>query len=626
MKFCNSVSVVICFILSISLLTACGGGDGVSTTPNQEIKVGQFIDGAKPASGLYYETASKSGVTSPSGEFEYLEGETVTFFLGKLTLPPISASSTINLSSYVPEAVDASNPHLANLTRLFQSLDTDFDYSNGIQLPSSFSVNINSNSTEPLVFNMRVDQFEVWPQITEIIQNYNIVLIDIDVAIANYQIFLDEQLAELLAAALNEGGSPTGMNCIDSRTHLDVVSPYPCIPGTGGFAVGDISVKTVISPQINLPTTGARNDFIWANNDYINDMHKLADIFDDTYIINDFARDLNVGIINFVTTDPNPETDPTVGNGSWNHTELKLDGAYIGSLPYSDQSKIAEIRNRCGLRNNTRQIILPPGTYQWSAKAYRDYNCARGVKLFCTDEYIEYVKDPIWNWNGQVEVRAGECTVVNALGSSNSAPTAINVSIIDDNGGDALVGDNLTGQYTYDDDGDIEGTMTFRWLRDGIEINGITGLSYTLVTADNGANITFEVTPIAITGNQIGTAVLSSGIVVSNGPSTFIFPIQSGTYKGDGVFGSDWLVLEETLNPNKYITRYYKNNINCVDEDGSTVDDYLGDGTVSETNYYFDGSFDTNIYTVQDFEAVLTDNFNKYYTLTSEMLPSICTP
>ena len=91
---------------------------------------------------------------------------------------------------------------------------------------------------------------------------------------------------------------------------------------------------------------------------------------------------------------------------------------------------------------------------------------------------------------------------------ANSVPTASSVSITDDNGGDALIGDGLTGSYTYDDaDGDAEGTSTFRWLRGGGAIGGATTLTYTLVTADSGQLITFEVTPVAATGTPSICAV-----------------------------------------------------------------------------------------------------------------------
>jgi len=100
---------------------------------------------------------------------------------------------------------------------------------------------------------------------------------------------------------------------------------------------------------------------------------------------------------------------------------------------------------------------------------------------------------------------------------NNRAPTASNVSIVDDNGGNVEVGDNLTGSYTYADaDGDTEGSSTFQWLRDTIAINGATTDTYTIVTADNNASITFIVTPVASTGTTTGTSVTSTGISVIN--------------------------------------------------------------------------------------------------------------
>jgi hypothetical protein len=113
--------------------------------------------------------------------------------------------------------------------------------------------------------------------------------------------------------------------------------------------------------------------------------------------------------------------------------------------------------------------------------------------------------------------------ILTACGSphsaSNRAPQAVGVSITDNNGGDALVGDSLTGNYTYFDvESDTEGTSTFRWLRDGVAISGATTSTYTLVAADSGANISFEVTPVATTGTKTGVAVTSKSVVVINSP------------------------------------------------------------------------------------------------------------
>jgi hypothetical protein len=87
------------------------------------------------------------------------------------------------------------------------------------------------------------------------------------------------------------------------------------------------------------------------------------------------------------------------------------------------------------------------------------------------------------------------------------APTASAVSI----SGTAQVGQLLTGSYTYADaNGDPEGTSTFRWLRDGVAIGGATAITYTLVNADQGHVITFEVTPVSTVAPTTGTPVLSS--------------------------------------------------------------------------------------------------------------------
>lgn len=96
---------------------------------------------------------------------------------------------------------------------------------------------------------------------------------------------------------------------------------------------------------------------------------------------------------------------------------------------------------------------------------------------------------------------------------TNTAPTASAVSISDGNGGQAVVGDTLTGNYTYSDaNGDTEGTSTYRWLRESSAIAGATGRTYVLVAADVGHRITFEVTPVAVVGASPGTAVASAGV------------------------------------------------------------------------------------------------------------------
>ena len=132
----------------------------------------------------------------------------------------------------------------------------------------------------------------------------------------------------------------------------------------------------------------------------------------------------------------------------------------------------------------------------------------------------------------------GSAVISSAIAVLNFAPTASTVSITDDNGGDAVLGDTLTGNYTYADiDGDLEGISTFRWQRNGAAISGATALTYTTVAADIGQSITFEVTPIALTGTINGSAVTSSGVTVINSAPTATGVSITDTNGGSAVVG-----------------------------------------------------------------------------------------
>jgi hypothetical protein len=109
-----------------------------------------------------------------------------------------------------------------------------------------------------------------------------------------------------------------------------------------------------------------------------------------------------------------------------------------------------------------------------------------------------------------------------------------------------MVGETITGTYTYEDaDGDAEGSSTFRWIRgDGTPIEGATAQTYTLEVADEGAIITFEVTPVAATGIPItGTAVISSSTVPiepkpGSAPTATDVTVTGGTSVGDSLEAS----------------------------------------------------------------------------------------
>jgi hypothetical protein len=124
-------------VLTISL-AACGGGGGGGgsndvgpATPS----TGTFID--SPVSNIGYRTESiPNGVTDENGHFDYLLGETVTFFIGDLEFPSCTAQGTVSPLELVG-TTDINNQSVVNIARLLQSIDEDGDPSNGIRIPDA---------------------------------------------------------------------------------------------------------------------------------------------------------------------------------------------------------------------------------------------------------------------------------------------------------------------------------------------------------------------------------------------------------------------------------------------------------------------------------------------------------
>ncbi|MGC0153391.1 cytochrome c peroxidase [Chromobacterium vaccinii] len=113
-------------LLSSLLLAGCSGGP--AATPPQ---TGRFIDSA--VSGLDYETPTRAGKTTDNGEFHYLNGETVTFRLGRLTLGA-AAGSPVLTPLTLAGTQDASHPAALKIARLLLTLDRDDNPANGIQI------------------------------------------------------------------------------------------------------------------------------------------------------------------------------------------------------------------------------------------------------------------------------------------------------------------------------------------------------------------------------------------------------------------------------------------------------------------------------------------------------------
>ena len=164
-------------------LCACGGGGGPGggpPAPTEPVPVtppstGVFVDSA--VENIYYETKTQKGYTNDLGQFKYAIGETVTFSIGGIKLPTVTAGATITpldlaQSSGNPTGSNTADV-FANLLVLLQSLDADQDPTNGIKLteeskslpntgfsiyvsPSEFSSSEATGSLKKLIATARV--------------------------------------------------------------------------------------------------------------------------------------------------------------------------------------------------------------------------------------------------------------------------------------------------------------------------------------------------------------------------------------------------------------------------------------------------------------------------------------
>ncbi|SDK74794.1 hypothetical protein SAMN04488034_101322 [Salinimicrobium catena] len=123
-------------IVSLTVICGCSTDDTGKGETGARTETGIFID--SQVSGLKYTTETKSGVTDENGEFEYLEGETVTFYVGDILIGSGIAKENMNpidiASSNNP---DINSIEVKNIAAFLQSLDNDEDPSNGIEITAS---------------------------------------------------------------------------------------------------------------------------------------------------------------------------------------------------------------------------------------------------------------------------------------------------------------------------------------------------------------------------------------------------------------------------------------------------------------------------------------------------------
>ena len=111
-------------LITVAILSACGG----SVTP---LSTGIFVDA--PVEGLSYTSDSIIGTTDASGRFSYTPGAKITFSVGGVTFPSVTAGAMVTPVDLV-SGTGPQDPGAVAIARLLQSADADGNPNNGIQL------------------------------------------------------------------------------------------------------------------------------------------------------------------------------------------------------------------------------------------------------------------------------------------------------------------------------------------------------------------------------------------------------------------------------------------------------------------------------------------------------------
>lgn len=117
--------LVLCAALALS---ACGSND----TPRLQ---GVFLDSAVAGLGFQGNQGS-SGVTDANGTFTYLEGETLTFSVGAMTLGSATGRAIVTPAHLESAGVQVGD-HATRVLQALQTLDSDANPANGITIPEA---------------------------------------------------------------------------------------------------------------------------------------------------------------------------------------------------------------------------------------------------------------------------------------------------------------------------------------------------------------------------------------------------------------------------------------------------------------------------------------------------------
>jgi hypothetical protein len=125
------IAAVAALALAGLTMNACSDSSSGSSK-----KSANFVDSAVVGIGYKASPSGLEGVTDADGKFEYKTGDTVTFFIGGIELPPIIPTDEYLTPAHWASSEDWDTDQLViNIAIFLQSLDADGNLKNGIQIP-----------------------------------------------------------------------------------------------------------------------------------------------------------------------------------------------------------------------------------------------------------------------------------------------------------------------------------------------------------------------------------------------------------------------------------------------------------------------------------------------------------
>jgi pectate lyase len=253
-------------VLLSALLSACGGDSKKGTSPASSSPVGTqkssvlvqasstqaassqattspvvgvFVDAF--VAGIGYRTATQSGVTNAQGEFNYLPGETVTFFIGALEFPPILAKGIVTPLD-MAQSLNPSSPIVLNIARLLQSLDTDGNPANGISISPAAAL-----VATQVDFNLGLTQFASSPAVANLIANSGsttTTIVSVQQALAHLRDTLT-----LIGVPIDEGSSSS------QSSEIQVPASSAAAVSSVQSSDGVVSVPSSSAPSSTAPSS-----------------------------------------------------------------------------------------------------------------------------------------------------------------------------------------------------------------------------------------------------------------------------------------------------------------------------------------------------------------------------------